>query len=387
MMMTMQTTFDSRTLYPLALTYQVGALVCDETPGWFVEIARDCGWQPIKSKLSKRSNPRSSLESADALVGWSTKGIARRFAQIRASNPTHRPVLVMIGHEYSHLADESDVFVTPNSDQLYHALTRTLTVHREARSASETVDALRLENEHLQQQIHDYEQSSEELLILKEAMVSNIAHELRTPMLQIKAAVSQLVERVKDPQHQTIIEHSVRATERLEGVIHNITMLADELDIRPDLMIAQDVLELVMRDRRRGWESRKTLERLRFQIDEQRFITEGDPKALSNALQQLIDNALKFSDKDSPIEIELFRHEDRVYFSVRDYGVGIAPDQIERIFEPFYQIDGSSTRSYGGTGIGLALVRLILEKHNTHISVQSIPQQGSIFTFSLPIIR
>jgi signal transduction histidine kinase len=76
-----------------------------------------------------------------------------------------------------------------------------------------------------------------------------------------------------------------------------------------------------------------------------------------------------------------------VYISIEDTGIGISPEQIDEIFEPFHQLDGSVTRRYGGTGLGLAMVRRILEVHGSTPHVQSILGKGSKFTFSLPVAK
>ena len=97
----------------------------------------------------------------------------------------------------------------------------------------------------------------------------------------------------------------------------------------------------------------------------------------------LVDNALKFSDE--VVEIHVNRDDDLLAFTVRDYGIGIAQDQMDTIFETFYQVDSSATRRYGGMGVGLAIVRLILDYHDAQIDVESLVGEGSEFSFKLPI--
>jgi signal transduction histidine kinase len=111
----------------------------------------------------------------------------------------------------------------------------------------------------------------------------------------------------------------------------------------------------------------------------------GDRGGLAQVLQQLIDNALKFSPDGGPVEVIGERCDGTVRVAVRDTGIGIPQDQIGRIFQAFYQIDSSTTRSFGGTGVGLAIAKLILDKMGTTIKVESKPGVGSTFSFMLPI--
>jgi len=113
---------------------------------------------------------------------------------------------------------------------------------------------------------------------------------------------------------------------------------------------------------------------------------QADKKALSRILRHLLGNAVKFSPQGGSVEVRgrLNPETGKVRVEVQDHGIGIAQDQLESIFESFYQADGSTTRRYSGTGIGLALVRQLLEKHDSSIEVESEVGVGSTFSFELP---
>jgi signal transduction histidine kinase len=111
---------------------------------------------------------------------------------------------------------------------------------------------------------------------------------------------------------------------------------------------------------------------------------QGDSQKIGWALSQLIDNAVKFTSRDGSVTVGVRREgENLVVVSVTDTGIGIAPDRMEEIFEPFHQLDGSSTRRHGGTGLGLSLVRQIIEAHGSMIDVQSVGGGGATFKFPL----
>jgi signal transduction histidine kinase len=114
----------------------------------------------------------------------------------------------------------------------------------------------------------------------------------------------------------------------------------------------------------------------------------GDPEQLRRVLDNLLGNAIKFTPSGGSITIRLWQDGDdgerAVVLEVSDTGIGIPPDQLERVFDRFYQVDGSSKRRYGGVGLGLALVKEIVEAHEGHVAVRSVVDEGSTFRVTLP---
>jgi signal transduction histidine kinase len=110
-----------------------------------------------------------------------------------------------------------------------------------------------------------------------------------------------------------------------------------------------------------------------------------DAEKISWVIGQLLDNACKFTPRGGEIKLEAYQSNNFVKISVTDTGIGIPAQRLEEIYEPFHQLDGSITRRYNGTGLGLALSKRILAAHGTHIVVQSKEGQGSRFEFSLPL--
>jgi signal transduction histidine kinase len=110
----------------------------------------------------------------------------------------------------------------------------------------------------------------------------------------------------------------------------------------------------------------------------------GDFTRLAQALHQLIDNACKFSAEGDTVFIAARKVENGVHFSVTDRGIGIPPEERRRIFDRFYQVDGSMSRRYGGTGLGLAIAQEIVAVHHGRITVESAVGEGSTFSIWLP---
>jgi signal transduction histidine kinase len=110
-----------------------------------------------------------------------------------------------------------------------------------------------------------------------------------------------------------------------------------------------------------------------------------DRQLLSRVITNLLDNALKYSPEGAACELTARADGGELVFSVRDNGIGIEPDQIERIFDRFYQVDSSSTRRFSGAGLGLSMVRDLVHHLGGTVTVHSVHGEGSTFTVRLPI--
>jgi len=114
-------------------------------------------------------------------------------------------------------------------------------------------------------------------------------------------------------------------------------------------------------------------------------VLELDPEALSQALINLLNNAIKYSPEHKAITVGVRREQDRVLLSVSDRGMGIPRSEHRRIFEKFYRVETSLVHATKGSGLGLALVQHITEAHGGHVELRSTPGEGSTFTLSLPV--
>ncbi|MFW5691941.1 MAG: sensor histidine kinase [Chloroflexota bacterium] len=231
----------------------------------------------------------------------------------------------------------------------------------------------------LQQQEH----MTRQVEVLKNAIVRNVSHELKTPLLQVKSAVSLMSE---DAEDSKLVAYAQNATGRLEALVKNITLLGSSLDVNLGPVIVRDAIEYARRNLRRAWEHRGEIERVSLDIDDNLPPVNADKQGLSTVIQLLLDNALKFSKQPVTVSARL-AETGHVRIGVTDQGIGIAENHISSIFDTFYQVDNSSTRRYGGTGVGLALVKLILDNHNTEVTVNSVLGEGSTFSFILAAVK
>ncbi len=229
---------------------------------------------------------------------------------------------------------------------------------------------------------------AQEVNLLKTDIIGNVAHELGTPLVQIKAALSLLNEDIT--QHGSTEQNKLsmmatQAVARLEGAVENIRQLAQSHHIHLTPVIVEEAVDLAIRHLERSWTSRGAHARIEKQLEPDLPLIWGDKRALGRLLQLLVDNALKFSPEDTPVYVEAVRLPDnQIWIGVQDFGIGIPDEEREFVFEAFYQVDGSSTRRYGGTGTGLALAMLLANGMNATIELDSKPGEGSTFSFVLP---
>jgi signal transduction histidine kinase len=260
---------------------------------------------------------------------------------------------------------------------------------------------LHRQNERLRQQNHQLRQelaerelrlkvaqtTSQEYSLLRDSIVHNAVHEMSTPLLQVKSSISMLDSALRDVSEEnnlaTMLDFAKQALTRLENVLENFRHLARSLDLSVEPMQVEDSISLAMRALSRRWSSANKVQRVRTQIADDLPTVLSDKQAIAQVLQQLIDNALKFSPDEQPVEVIAQRTADGVRLSVRDRGIGMEADQTERIFKEFYQTDSGSQRRFSGSGIGLAIVKLILERLGVPIQVESQLNVGSTFSFTL----
>jgi signal transduction histidine kinase len=230
-----------------------------------------------------------------------------------------------------------------------------------------------------------------ELDRLKNEFLQNISHELRTPLALIMGYAELLNSGELgglDPDQQepvAVITRRVRTLSKMvNDLIAILTVEARELSEQP-VDLSGMVHGMVSDFRAAAVEAEISMT---AEIASDVSPVSGDPEQLRRVLDNLLGNAIKFTPSGGSITIRLWQDGDDggrvIVLEVSDTGIGIPPDQLDRVFDRFYQIDGSSKRRYGGVGLGLALVKEIVEAHKGHVAVQSIVDEGSIFRVTLP---
>jgi signal transduction histidine kinase len=222
----------------------------------------------------------------------------------------------------------------------------------------------------------------------KDEFLATVSHELRTPLSAILGWSQMLKERVTDPALKKpleVVHRNALAQVRIIDDILEVSRIITgkfQIEIKPaDLVaIARDAIEAV-----RPSATHKRLE-LRFEPSaEYRFLT-ADPDRLQQAVWNLLTNAVKFTKDGGSIVVREWQVGPELFLSVSDTGAGIAPEFLPHVFDRFWQADSSTTRRVGGLGLGLALVRHIVERHGGTVEVASEGVgRGATFTLRVPV--
>lgn len=228
-----------------------------------------------------------------------------------------------------------------------------------------------------------------ELSQVKANFVSNISHELRTPLTHIKGYLGLMISESLGPltpEQRHALTVSQRSASRLEEIINDLIMFSlaskGELSLRLEAVDIKRLGNLAVKTA-----AEKAAERdvtVHAVIPDDVPPVQADSQKIAWVLSQLLDNGIKFTPAGGRVVLNIKQEiGDLVMISVSDTGIGIPPEKVEEIFEPFHQLDESSTRKYGGAGLGLSLVRQIVEAHGSLIDVQSIEGHGTTFRFPL----
>lgn len=261
----------------------------------------------------------------------------------------------------------------------------------------EANDQLHLANEQLearvQQRTVELEQALaklSELNRLKANFIANISHELRTPLTHLKGYLDLLINGDLGSINQDQIQAMsvmVRASERLERLIEDLIMVSTtdrgEISLNRQLFNLNTLCQAAVNRQASRAEARKIS--MEYFPPTLPVVVNADEEKISWVILQLLDNAIKFTPEGGKIGLNLSIEESFAHVSVEDNGIGIPSEHLSEIFESFHQLDGSSTRRFGGTGLGLALVKRIVEAHNATVHVSSLIGKGSKFEFLLQL--
>ncbi len=273
-----------------------------------------------------------------------------------------------------------------DQETLDEAITEQLIRFRDALEQSNRQLELRVQQRTAE--LQDALNKVNELNQLKTNFVSNISHELRTPLTHIKGYLDLIISNDLGPlseEQNQVLEIMGKATNRLEQLIEDLIMFTfaehDQVIIFPSEFDLVAVTQEIITNFQTTSVQKKF--KLVFFPDTSSAFVFADQKKIAWVINHLIDNAIKFSKKEAIIEISIFLTQEAVNVKVKDNGIGIKEERIHEIFEPFHQLDSSSTRKAGGIGLGLALAKKIIESHGATLNVDSNFDIGSTFDFSL----
>ncbi|HEX6843696.1 MAG TPA: HAMP domain-containing sensor histidine kinase, partial [Actinomycetota bacterium] len=216
-------------------------------------------------------------------------------------------------------------------------------------------------------------------------LVANVSHELKTPIAAIRAHLENLLDGVERPDPATLqvmLDQSDRLGRLVDQLLDLSRLESGEVplhreDVAVGPLVARVVSEIaVARDA-----ADVTITR---DLDDDLPALDADAERLHQVLYNLVDNAVRYTPPGGRVTIAAHRHNGSVEISVADTGVGIEPEHLPHLFDRFYRVDAARSRDDGGTGIGLAIARSVVEAHGGRIRADSQPGHGSVFTVDLP---
>ncbi len=221
----------------------------------------------------------------------------------------------------------------------------------------------------------------------KDSLPQMHLHELRTPLSIIKGTLEVLIRKPREvSQYEEKISYCISETDRMTKLIDQLLLLAryDTGKISPVKtgFLFSEKIEIV-------------LDRLNPLLEDKRLTVKkeisgsltliADPGMIEIIVENILTNAIKYSGKESSIDVKAVRNESSILFSVKDYGIGMTEQEIKNIFDRFYRADESRSSEAGGFGLGLAISKKLCDIQDIKINVESTPGQGTIFTLHLPV--
>ncbi len=222
----------------------------------------------------------------------------------------------------------------------------------------------------------------------RKEFLGNVSHELKTPIFNIQGYILTLLDGgLEDPEvNQEYLERTHKSIDRMITIIEDLESITKLETGELQLNVKNfDMVQLV-KDVFQFQDTNKK----KYQVDltfdrnyDKSIIVSGDKQRITEALNNLIVNSIIYGNKGGTTTVSLEELGENILISVSDDGIGIDEEDIPRIFERFFRTDKSRSRDRGGTGLGLSIVKHIIEAHNQTISVNSEPDKGSVFSFTI----
>jgi len=256
------------------------------------------------------------------------------------------------------------------------------------------VQACRESNAAVENLINIYQRLTDEINLAKiykvnrNEFLGNVAHELRTPVFAIQLSIETLADGAVHDEKVSMdflgraLNHTARLKELVDDLI-NISNLEAGMKLSRRYFPLNSLIRETMHEMSDIVSKRKIKNILNLLVDDETRVF-ADPEKIKQVLINLIDNSAKYTQVDGSITITAEKQDREICITVSDNGIGIPKDDLPRIFERFYRVDKTRSRDMGGSGLGLSIVKHILELHNSRISVESEEGKGSKFVFYLP---
>jgi two-component system phosphate regulon sensor histidine kinase PhoR len=224
---------------------------------------------------------------------------------------------------------------------------------------------------------------------IRREFVANVSHELKTPITSIKGYVETLQEGAIDDKGNArkFLEIIFKQADLLHALVDDLLSLSqiEQEAEREEVHLAEEPVRRIIEAAIASYDTRANERHIQVSLQcRGEIIVKANSRLLEQAVGNLLDNAIKYSEPGGTVEIEVIQSKGEVTIKVSDHGCGIAPEHLPRLFERFYRVDKGRSRELGGTGLGLAIVKHIIQAHGGDVTVESTPGKGSTFTIHLP---
>ncbi|MBF4802874.1 MAG: HAMP domain-containing histidine kinase [Lancefieldella parvula] len=272
-----------------------------------------------------------------------------------------------------------------------------LSAHMKEISPNTLSDSIEIEGggEEIQELVKSFNQMIEQLdeaFAMQRRFSASAAHELRTPITVLRTKLD-VFKKKKREQHEydELVTTMETYIDRLSSIITDLLEFAETSELGEVEDVSLDsVIKTVVDDLKLVAQNNMINMQIdvqpKAQSEAQAFIVKGNTNLLYRALYNLVENAIRYNHKEGSVNIALEIEGQECLVTIADTGVGIAPEQRELVFEPFYRVNKSRSREFGGAGIGLSLVKTILKRHGASITVSENSPQGSVFTIRIPLV-
>jgi len=340
-----------------------------------------------------QENDYDAIVSDIKMPGMDGLALLAKIQELRPETPT----LLITGHGEHDLAVQAlrggayDFIQKPiDRDYMVAALSRAIHTHRLSRQLAEHQRALELHALSLERIVENRTRELVEANASKDRFLSMVAHELKTPLTTLKGRTQLLQRRAQREAMDDVVSLGLRDIERS---INRLQALVNDL---LDASLVQTNMFVIHRRRCDLVEiCRHVLDEytagsgpaLRFEAPGEPIEAEVDADRIAQVLLNLLSNAHKYSPQRYPLTVTLQKVGFEAIISVRDMGVGIAPQELEHIFDRYYRVPDidAQSGSQNGLGLGLYIAHKLVERHAGRIDVQSVPGEGSVFSVVLPL--
>ena len=272
-----------------------------------------------------------------------------------------------------------------------------LSAHMKEISPNTLSDSIEIEGggEEIQELVKSFNQMTEQLdeaFAMQRRFSASAAHELRTPIAVLRTKLDVFKKKKREQrEYDELVDTMETYIDRLSSIITDLLEFAETSELGETEDVSLDsVVKTVVDDLESVAQNNMVDVQVNahsdMQSEAQNLTVKGNTNLLYRALYNLVENAIRYNNEEGSVNITLETRGQEGVVIIADTGVGIAPEQRELVFEPFYRVNKSRSREFGGAGIGLSLVKTILKRHGASITVSENNPQGSVFTIRIPLV-